>query len=76
MQALRIATQIIIGSAFALMAIGIVGMCVWAFWQFLLVFFGLILGTVVLGGIVWMGFGFIAYAIQEVTRVTKERRSR
>ncbi|WPH58156.1 membrane protein [Streptomyces phage LuckySocke] len=74
MKALRIAAQILIGSVFALMAIGIVGLFLLAFWQFLLVFFGLILGTVVIGGVLWIGFGSIAYAVQELTRWTKERR--
>lgn len=66
MKALRIAGQIFIGSVFALLALGIVGLFFLAFWQFLLVFFGLILGTVVIGGILWIGFGSIAYAIQEL----------
>lgn len=74
MKALRIAGQVVIGAIFALMALGIVAVFLLAFWQFLLVFFGLILGTVVIGGILYMGFGSIAYAIQELTRWIESRR--
>lgn len=74
MKALQIAGQILFGSVFAVMALGIVGLFLLAFWQFLLVFFGIILGTVVIGGICWIGFGSIAYATQELTRLIKSRR--
>lgn len=74
MKALQIAGQILFGSVFAVTALGIVGLFLLAFWQFLLVFFGIILGTVVIGGICWIGFGSIAYATQELTRLIKSRR--
>lgn len=74
MKALQIAGQILFGSVFAVTALGIVGLFLLAFWQFLLVFFGIILGTVVIGGICWIGFGSIAYATQELTRLIKSQR--
>ena len=74
MKALQIAGQILFGSVFAVTSLGRVGLFLLAFWQFLLVFFGIILGTVVIGGICWIGFGSIAYATQELTRLIKSRR--
>lgn len=73
MKTLRIAAQILIGSVFALLAIGIVGVFILAFWKFLLVFFGIILGTGIIGGVCYMGFAYMAYAIQEITRWVKTR---
>ena len=62
------ALQVLTGIVMSVLALAVTALIVFALWPILLVLAAYVVGMAVIAGILWIGFGTMAYAVQEIRK--------